>query len=132
MDERRLNAVPLFARLTSKERSQIARCADEVDVEAGKELVHEGAFAYEFFVIEDGEAEVRRNDEHLADLKSGDFFGEMGILGNLQRNATVVARTPLTAIVMTDRGLRRMEREMPQLADTLREAVEERTRTLQG
>lgn len=130
MDERRLNEVPLFAGLTKKERAQIASCADEVDVAAGKELVHEGAYSYEFFVIEDGEAEVLRHDEHLADLGPGDFFGEMGILGHAQRNATVVARTPLTAIVMTDRGLRKMEREMPQLADTLRSKVEERTSQL--
>ena len=127
MDEKRLDAVPLFAALSKKERSQIARCADEVDVAAGKQLVKEGSFSYEFFVIEDGEAEVLRHDEHLADLGPGDYFGEMGILGHAQRNATVVARTPLTAIVMTDRGLRRMEREMPHLADALREKVQERT-----
>lgn len=129
MDERTLDSVPLFASLTKKERSQIARCADEIDVAAGKELIHEGAYSYEFFVIENGKAEVLRHDEHLADLGPGDFFGEMGILGHAQRNATVVARTPLTAIVMTDRGLRRMEREMPHLADTLREKVEARTTT---
>ena len=127
MDEHRLDAVPLFASLTKKERSQIARCADEIDVQAGKQLVKEGSFAYEFFVIENGKAEVLRHDEHLADLGPGDFFGEMGILGHAQRNATVVARTPLTAIVMTDRGLRQMEREMPHLADALREKVEQRT-----
>lgn len=131
MDERRLNAVPLFASLSKKERAEIARCADEIDVDAGKQLVKEGSYAYEFFVIEDGEAEVLRHDEHLADLGPGDYFGEMGILSHAQRNATVVARTPLTAIVMTDRGLRRMEREMPGLANTLRAKVQERAETLQ-
>jgi CRP/FNR family transcriptional regulator, cyclic AMP receptor protein len=130
MDERRLNDVPLFADLSKKERAQIASCADEVDVAAGKELVHEGAYSYEFFVIEDGEAEVLRHDEHLADIGPGDFFGEMGILGHAQRNATVVARSPLTAIVITDRGLRKMEREMPHLADRLKAKVEERTSQL--
>jgi len=130
MDERRLASVPLFASLSKKERAEIARCADEVDVQEGKQLVKEGSYSYEFFVIEDGEAEVLRHDEHLADLGPGDYFGEMGILGHAQRNATVVARTPLTAIVMTDRGLRRMEREMPQLADTLRAKVAERTSEL--
>ena len=128
MDKRMLDSVPLFADLSKKERAQIARCADEIDVKAGKTLVKEGGFAYEFFVIEDGQAEVLRNEEHLADLGPGDFFGEMGILGHAQRNATVVARTPLTAIVMTDRGLRQMEREMPQLAARLRQKVEERDR----
>ena len=47
--------------------------------------------------IEEGEAEVTRDGEHVADLGPGDFFGEMGLLEKTLRNATVTAKTPMLA-----------------------------------
>ena len=79
----------------------MAQQADEVDVESGYQLVREGEFAYEFFAIEEGTAEVRRGEQHLAELGPGDFFGEMGLIENAPRNASVTASSPLTAVVMT-------------------------------
>jgi CRP/FNR family cyclic AMP-dependent transcriptional regulator len=108
----------------------VAQCADEVDLPEGKELVHQGDFSYEFFVIEDGSAEVRIGDRHLATLGPGDFFGEMGLLDHIQRNASVVATSELTAMVMTGGAFRQMAREMPKVGDKIRAAVEERCRAL--
>ena len=62
MDEARLRAIPLFAGLGKKERREVAKQGDEVEVERGRHLVREGEFAYEFFAIEEGTAEVRRGD----------------------------------------------------------------------
>src|ERR687894_2357090 len=100
MDEARLREIPLFAGLGKKERREVAKQADEVDVEPGRHLVREGEFAYEFFAIEEGTAEVRRGDQLLAELGPGDFFGEMGLLEDTRRNATVVATAPLKVVVM--------------------------------
>jgi CRP-like cAMP-binding protein len=130
MDEGRLSAVPLFAPLTPAERRRVAQLADEVDVPAGKELVREGRFAYEFFVIEDGTAEVVRYGEHVADLGPNDFFGEMGAMEDAKRNATVVATSPLTAIVMNAHDFRRVASELPQVAERIESAIAERSRTL--
>jgi CRP/FNR family cyclic AMP-dependent transcriptional regulator len=131
MDEARLRGIPLFAGLSKKERKSVAQQADEVDIEAGRQLVREGEFAYEFFAIEEGTAEVKRGDQFLAELGPGDFFGEMGLIGNAPRNATVVANTPMTAIVMTGSAFRQVERELPAVGKQIRKAIEERCRQLE-
>jgi CRP/FNR family cyclic AMP-dependent transcriptional regulator len=130
MDEKRLTAIPLFASLSKQERRHVAQHADEVDVPAGKELVHEGGFAYEFFVIEQGTAEVTRQGAHVADLGPGDFFGEMAALTDSTRNAAVMSTSPLTAIVMTAHDFRAMAKGMPAVADKISAAVAERLKSL--
>ena len=55
MDEQKLKSVPLFASLGRDALRQVAHVADEIDVGEGKELLHEGRFAYEFMVIEEGQ-----------------------------------------------------------------------------
>lgn len=130
MDVRHLDAIPLFAGLSRHERDAVARHADEIDVEAGKRLVAEGKFGYEFFVIENGKAEVVRGHQHVADLGPGDFFGEMALLGDLERNASVVASTPLTAMVMSDRDFRHLARTLPQVAEQIRAACRVRAALL--
>ena len=130
MDESRLASVELFSSLSKKERRQIAQHADEVDVAEGSQLLREGEFAYEFFVIEEGSAEVVRDGDHVADLGPGDFMGEMGIVGKTQRNASVVARSPLKVIVLTEQDFRGISRSYPDVAKRIQEAVEERCRTL--
>ena len=128
MDERRLQSIPLFAGLSRKERQSVAQRADEVDVSAGRFMVTEGDFPYEFFAIEEGTAEVRRGDQFLAELGPGDFFGEMGLIGNAPRNASVIALTPITAVVMTGSDFRQIGRELPEVAAKIRAAIEERCR----
>jgi CRP-like cAMP-binding protein len=130
MDAKRLESIPLFAGLSRKERRSVAQRADEVDVEAGREIVREGDFPYEFFAIEEGTAEVKRGEQHLAELGPGDFFGEMGLLENAPRNASVVTRSPLTAVVMTGSDFRQIGRELPEVAKKIRRAIDERCRHL--
>jgi CRP-like cAMP-binding protein len=130
MDEKRLESIPLFAGLSRKERRSVAQQADEVDLEAGREIVREGEYPYEFFAIEEGTAEVMRGDQHLAELGPGDFFGEMGLIENAPRNASVVTRSPLTAVVMTGSAFRQIDRELPEVSKKIRKAIDERCRHL--
>lgn len=130
MDEARLQSIPLFAGLSRRERRAVAQRADEVDIEAGRQIVRQGDFSYEFFAIEEGSAEVRRGDQHLAELGPGDFFGEMGLIGDLPRNASVVASSPMRAVVMTGSAFRQIDRELPDVAKQIRKAIEERCRHL--
>ena len=130
MDEARLERIPLFAGLSRKERRSVAQRADEVDIDAGREIVREGEFAYEFFAIEEGTAEVKRGEQHLAELGPGDFFGEMGLIEKAPRNATVIARSPVTAVVMTGSAFRQIDRELPSVAKQIRRAIDERCRHL--
>jgi CRP/FNR family cyclic AMP-dependent transcriptional regulator len=131
MDEARLRAIPLFAGLGKKERREVAKQGDEVEVDPGRHLVREGEFAYEFFAIEEGTAEVRRGEQLLAELGPGDFFGEMGLIGNVTRNASVVAVSPLRVMVLTGSAFRHIERELPAVSKQIRKAIEERCRQLE-
>jgi len=131
MDEERLKAIPLFAGLNRKERRALAPRADEVELEQGRVIVREGEWAYEFFAIEEGTAEVRRGEQLLAELGPGDFFGEMGLVGDTRRNANVIASSPLKVVVMTAQAFRQTSRELPEVAAKIRGAIEERCRHLE-
>ena len=126
MDAKRLEDIPLFAGLSRKERDQVARWSDEIDVEAGYHLLDQGRFPHEFFVIEEGTVEVTKDGDHLADLGPGDFFGEIAIVEHGRRTATVVATTPLRAIVMFAPEFATMAEDMPAVAERIRAAIRER------
>jgi len=130
VDEKRLKDVPLFSSLSKEERKQVARFTDEVDLEEGRQLVTEGDFAYEFFVIEEGSAEVRLHGDTIAELGPGDFFGEMALVDRTTRNASVVIKEPTTAIVMTGSAFRQVAKEMPSVGQQIHKAVAERGRQL--
>ena len=130
MDEAHLESIPLFAGLSRKERRMVAQRADEVDIDAGREIVREGDFPYEFFAIREGTVEVKRGDQHLAEIGPGDFFGEMGLIDDAPRNASVIARSPVSAVVMTGQAFRQIDREFPEVAKTIRKAIDERARHL--
>ena len=129
MDATRLKSIPLFEEVGDEELAQIAPFAQEVSVEAGKVLVREGDFSYEFMAIEEGDAEVTRGGEHVADLGPGDFFGEMGLLEKTLRNATVTAKTSMRLVTLTGWDLRRVERTAPQAIERVRAVLEERRPT---
>ena len=120
MDASQLKSLPLFADVPDEELAQIAGFAQEVTVDQGRELVREGDFSYEFMAIEEGEAEVTRGGEHVADLGPGDFFGEMGLLEKTLRNATVTAKTPMKLVTLTGWDMKRMERHIPEAIERVR------------
>ena len=126
MDASRLKSIPLFQEVGDEELAQIAPFATEVSVEQGRELVREGDFSYEFMAIEEGEAEVTRGGEHVANLGPGDFFGEMGLLERTLRNATVTAKTPVRLVTLTGWDLKRVERSAPEAMERIRSVLEER------
>jgi CRP-like cAMP-binding protein len=125
MDHRKLEGLPLFRALHKKEMERIGSLADELDVREGKTLLHQGDFAHEFMVVLEGRAEVVRDSQPVAELGPGDFLGEAAALDRGQRNATVVARSPMRVAVMTDRDLRHIAKEMPDVDAQLREAARE-------
>ena len=132
MDENEVLSIPLFAGLSKKERQTIAQHADVLDFEQGRYLVREGEFPYEFFVTVEGTAEVVHDGEHVADLKSGDFFGELALMGGVRRNASVVATSPIKVVVMTAKHFRQMKRELPDVCRRISATVEERGRAIEA
>jgi CRP/FNR family transcriptional regulator, cyclic AMP receptor protein len=126
LDASHLKSLPLFADVPDEELAQIAGFAQEVNVDAGRELVREGDFSYEFMAIEEGEAEVTREGKHVNDLGPGDFFGEMGLLEKTLRNATVTAKTSMRLVTLTGWDMKRMERHIPEAIERVRATLEER------
>ncbi|HVL31763.1 MAG TPA: cyclic nucleotide-binding domain-containing protein [Solirubrobacteraceae bacterium] len=128
MDERRLQHLPLFSKLSKRERKRVAPLVDEVEVDAGRTLVTEGELAHELFVIEEGTASVRREGAAVADLGPGDFFGEIALLDDKhRRTSTVVATSPMRLAVVQGHDVRVLERELPDVARQIRAAIEART-----
>src|SRR5438105_2854584 len=107
--------VPLFSRCSKAEIVRIAKIADEVDLSAGKMLTKEGARGREFFVLLEGTADVRNNSGLLAPLGPGDFFGEIALITDVPRTATVQTTSPVRALVITDRAFRELMRNSPEI-----------------
>ena len=122
----RLRSLDFFNAFPEDERTTIAEWAAAVDVPSGETLVKEGEFAYQFFVIEHGQAEVSANGERIAELGPGDFFGEVGLMLTGVRTATVKAVSPMTLITLFDQNFRTCEQRYPEIAARLRQAVTER------
>ena len=121
-----LKRVPLFSQCTRKELASVAAVADEIDLGEGRELTRQGAPGREFFVLVEGEADVRRNGRKVRTLSDGDFFGEIALVTKRPRTATVVARTPVRVLVVTDRSFRRMLEESPSMQTKVLQALAER------
>ena len=130
MDESELQSIPLFESLPREARRVVAQHADEMEVPKGTELVRQGEFAYEFFIIESGGADVLRDGERIAELGPGDFLGEMGIVAKSVRNASVVTTIVSDVIVMTEQAFRSMSQSNPDIASRIEAAVEERCQAL--
>lgn len=130
MDPERLKSISLFAGLGRRELEAVGRNADVVDVREGETLATEGDFGHEFFAIDDGTAEVRHGEELLAELGPGDFFGEEALSGDARRNASVVATSPMVAVVMTRSAFHQMRRDHPDVCDRVEQAVRERGRQI--
>ncbi len=126
MDASRLGSVPLFAQLGRHDRQQVAQWAEEVEVEEGADLIREGDFAHEFFVIEEGTANVEHDGRILTELTKGEFFGEIGLVEHVRRTATVTATSPMRLVVMFEREFTAMEEQLPAVADQIKEAIRQR------
>jgi CRP/FNR family transcriptional regulator, cyclic AMP receptor protein len=103
-----LKGVPLFEDLSRKELAELAKVSDDLEVEEGKALTREGETGQEFFVIVDGDIEVTSKGKRVASRGGGDFVGEIALLENIPRTATVTASTALRLLVLTGPSFRRL------------------------
>jgi CRP-like cAMP-binding protein len=108
-----LKRAPLFEGLSRAELVKLARVSEDVEVPAGRVLCKEGEAGREFFVVIEGKVEVTRKGKRVATRGSGEFFGEIALLEETPRMATVTAKTPLRLFVLTRRDFRHLVRENP-------------------
>jgi CRP/FNR family transcriptional regulator, cyclic AMP receptor protein len=123
-----LGRCPFFEGLSRGELLELAKVSEDMEVEEGKVLTREGQSGSEFFVIVDGEVSVTKDGREIRTLGPGDFFGEIALLEDTPRTATVVAKTPLRFFVLTRQSFRSMLAHQPELEQKVLAALEERVR----
>ncbi len=121
-----IKRAPLFAHCSKRELADVASIADELDLPAGRELIREGQRGREFFVLLDGEADVTRDGKKLATMRSGDFFGEIALVSDAPRTATVTASTPVRVLVVTERAFKSLLERAPSIQLKVLKALAER------
>jgi CRP-like cAMP-binding protein len=121
-----LKHVPLFAGCSKKELAHIAMVADEIDFRPGKTLIREGEPGREFFVLVEGAAEISRRGKRIDTAGPGEFFGEMALVTDQPRNATVTTTSDVDALVITARDFRDLIGDNPLIALKVMRAVAER------
>ncbi|MDQ5834531.1 MAG: cyclic nucleotide-binding domain-containing protein [Actinomycetota bacterium] len=108
-----LKSAPLFDSLSRKELTHLARVSEDLEVEPGKVLCKEGDIGHEFFVIVDGKIKVTRKGRRVATRGGGDFVGEIALLEDVRRTATVTAESPVRLFVLTRNDFRHLLDENP-------------------
>jgi voltage-gated potassium channel len=121
-----LAAIPLFASLPDAELDELAPWFDTQDASPGVRLTGEGAAGYSFFVMAEGSAVVTSDGTEIAGLGPGDFFGEIAIIGNGRRTATVTTTTPARVLVMFGTEFRRLQQAQPEIAARIGAAMADR------
>jgi CRP/FNR family transcriptional regulator, cyclic AMP receptor protein len=121
-----IKRVPLFSKLSKAKLNEVASIADEIDLPPGKSLTREGERGREFFVLIEGEAEVRKSGRRVNTLGPGDFLGEISLITKVPRTATVTTSEPTRLLVITDRAFAQLLRDSPEISQGVLEAVGER------
>jgi CRP/FNR family cyclic AMP-dependent transcriptional regulator len=126
VDVSQLKRVPLFAEVPDESLAKIAPFTRVDEFAPGKEVIREGGYSNDFYVITEGSAKVERDGQEIADLGPGDVFGEQGLLEKQARSATVRATDTLRVIRIEHWELSRMRKSMPEVVEQLQRQVAER------
>jgi CRP/FNR family cyclic AMP-dependent transcriptional regulator len=126
-----LLGVPLFAGLGRLEIEEVGRLADEIEVPEGRELVHQGRTADEFFVITEGRVRIERDGTTIATLADGDFLGEIALVDGGVRTATAVTETAARLLVLGHREFHSLLDQFPSIQGAVLHALAERVRRVE-
>jgi CRP-like cAMP-binding protein len=110
-----LKKVPLFSNLSQRHLGEIAKHADQVQVEKGRVLVQQGKIGWEFIFIVEGKARVEKDGKVIRQLSKGDFFGEISLIDGEPRTATVIAETNMTLLIVNKTSFDHLLEKIPGL-----------------
>jgi CRP/FNR family transcriptional regulator, cyclic AMP receptor protein len=125
---RLLSGVALFTPCAKHELKRIAALVDEVEAPEGKTLAKEGETGSEFFVVVNGTATARRNGRKVATIGPGSFFGELALLDQGPRAATVTADTDMQLLVLSSRAFFSLLDKNPSVSRRILQGMAERLR----
>ncbi len=123
-----LKNVPIFRDLPAASLESIARSMRERTYEPGAVIVKQGDPGVGFFLITEGRVEVSHGDHTIRDLGPGEFFGEMALMEERPRSATVTARERTACLQLVRWDFRALLKENPDLAVKMLEVVVQRLR----
>ena len=126
----RLVQVPLFAGCSQKELRKVADATDEVSVQVGRVLMEQGRSGREAFIILEGTATVTHGGDEIATLGPGDYMGELSLLDQGPRTATVTADTTMRLLVLTWATFTEVIDDVPALGHKLLAMLANRMREL--
>ena len=121
-----LAGIPLFDDLEPDELAAIAPWFEVQETSPGVNLTGEGAAGYSFYVLSGGTASVTIDGTEVNTLGPGDFFGELAILGDGRRTATVTTTSPARLLVLFGTEFRQLQHEHPDLASRIESGVRAR------
>jgi CRP/FNR family transcriptional regulator, cyclic AMP receptor protein len=130
--DEQLAAVPLFEGLSKKQLRRMSSLMTRLELPAGKVLTREGQEGYEFFIVLEGEVEVRQGDRVVVTRGPGEYVGEIALLDKRPRTATVVAATPVSVEVLSRREFMSLLAEAPELSEQILATVAQRLADLDG
>ena len=123
-----LKDTPLFARTSEKSLESMIKSAVIKTVSSGDKVVQEGQGGVGFYLILDGKAEVIKEGEKLAELETGNFFGELGVIDGLPRTADVVAVTETKCWILSQWAMKSVIENHPEVALSMLEELARRLR----
>lgn len=126
-----LRNVPLFANLEDRDLEQLSKQLHERRFAEGTEVTTEGSTGAGFFIIADGNANVSVGGEHRTTLGPGDHFGEIALIDDGVRSASIIAATDLLCYGLTPWEFRPFVEEHPQVAWAFMQVLARRYRESQ-
>ena len=124
----KLADIPFFSGWTKDELAHIDRVAEWVSYKPLEHLIKQGTLGYEFIVVLSGEVDVIIDGHTVAELGPGDHVGEMALLDGAPRNASVVAKTEVRALLVASREFRALVANVPSLDRKLLISLTQRLR----
>lgn len=121
-----LRRTPLFSGCSKSQLSAIAAIADEIDLREGHVLIRQGERGTQFFVVLEGTVAVTKDGKPLKLRGGSEVFGEISLLSDVPTTATVVATSPVRALVVTARDFARVIKEVPSIQRSLLRSLSER------
>ena len=126
-----LREVELFSHCRKTDLVRIAALVDEIEAPKGKTLTREGEPGWEFFVVAEGRATARRGRQTVGTIGPGSFIGEMSLVDQGPRTATVTADTDMHLLVLSSRSFSQLLDEVPDVRRRILSAMAERLRELE-
>ena len=123
-----LGKIPLFEEISTEQLLAVAETAEDVSFRSGEEIFRKGEIGQHLFVLVTGEVKVLSGDLHLATLGPGECFGELALLDNSTRTATIRAQGPVTCLKLARTDFEDLLDVSPDLARTVMSVLSLRLR----